>query len=289
MTRWKVRAILLAAAVPWACGDDSHGPEERFSVVVTPRADTLNAIGDTVRLSAAVLDEAGRIIPTAAVEWTSLDGGIATVDTAGRVIGLEEGLARIRARFDDAADTSTVLVRAGVPTGEMRFVKFSTAALDRVAREGSLWAVKGEDRQLVLRYQPEPGETEGEEFLELRVSAESLWKRPNGTTFAQGDSVLITVAVDDSTGFLFRFGPPGLLFDPERPARLEVTYRHADGDLNGDGSVDDEDRDLEGKLAVWKQEGPDQPWVRLFSAKFDDLDEIEALIYGFTGFALATN
>lgn len=288
MARWKSGAV-LAAVVLAACGDGPEGPDERVMVAITPQADTLNMIGDGLRLEAVVLDASGRILPEAEVEWTSLDGGIATVDGEGRVVGLAEGVARIRAASGAASDTAMVLVRSGVPPEEMRFVKFSPFTGGRIPAEASFYAVKGEDRRLVMRYDPLPGETTGEEFLEFRVPAEALWKRPGGTVFAPGDSVLITVAVDDSTGFSFRFEPSGLLFDPEQPARLKIRYREADDDLDGDGDDDADDDELEQLLAVWRQERPGERWLRLFSAKFEDLEEVEALVFGFTGFALATN
>ncbi|HEX7117186.1 MAG TPA: Ig-like domain-containing protein [Longimicrobiales bacterium] len=291
MEKWQIRTVALAFVVwaPVACADGPQEPEGGFVVEIAPQADTLNAIGDTVRLVATVADAAGDPVSGASVEWTSLDGGVATVDGDGRVIGLAEGVARIRARHEDAADTAEVLVRAGVPDGEMQFVRFSSAVLDRVATEGSFWAVRGEDRELILRYAPDSGEPEGEAFLRFRVSAESLWKRPDGTTFAEGDSVRITVAVDAETGFLFRFEPSGLRFDPEHPARLRVEYREAEDDFDGDGGIDDDDRELEETLAVWRQEQPGDPWVRLFTLKDVELDELEAEVGGFTGFALATN
>lgn len=70
------------------------------AVHVTPKRDTVNALGDTAQLSANV-----------AVQWSSLDPAIASVDTGGHVIGLAPGLARIQAIAVRKGDTALVLVR----------------------------------------------------------------------------------------------------------------------------------------------------------------------------------
>lgn len=171
---------------------------------------------------------------------------------------------------------------------ELRFVRFPDSIFPRAQREGSFWAVAGEERELVLRYEPEePGEV-GEEFLEFGVSGNSLLRRPDGTAFQEGDSVRITVRVDDAARFLFRFEPSGLVFDPDHPAELEVTYGRADDDLDDDGDVDDDDREVELDLRLWRQEAPGDPWEPLGTLQLEELDEVEADITGFTGFALAS-
>ncbi|MGH7482589.1 MAG: hypothetical protein ACRELV_10570 [Longimicrobiales bacterium] len=170
---------------------------------------------------------------------------------------------------------------------ELTFVRFPPELLSRIEREGSVWAVRGENRELVLNYLPEAGEEEGEEFLEFDIPGEALLRRPDGAAFAEGDSILITISVATDGRFLFDFQPSGLIFDPDHPAELEVTYRRAEGDLNGDGSVDGEDDELERELSIWKQEAEGQPWIRVGSATFELNDEIEADIFGFTGFCVA--
>lgn len=171
---------------------------------------------------------------------------------------------------------------------ELRFVRFPDSIFPRAQREGSFWAVAGEHRELVLRYEPdEPGE-EAEEFLELDVPANALLRRPDGTAFEEGDSIRITVRVDDAARFLFRFEPSGLVFDPDHAAELEVTYRRAGDDLDDDGDVDDDDREFERDLRLWRQESPGDPWEPLGTLQLEELDEVEADITGFTGFALAS-
>lgn len=187
----------------------------------------------------------------------------------------------------DGSSTEPPAGGNGVPEAELEMVRFPMDLLPLVQREGSFWAVKGENRSLELSYAPEaPGE-EGEDFLEFRVSAESLLRHPDGTAFSAGDSVLITVQVDEGGRFLFRFEPSGLQFDPQRPAELEVWYRRVGGDLDGDGDDDGEDDELEGRLRLWRQEEPGQLWFPLGTITDVDTDEVEADIDGFTGFVLA--
>jgi len=86
---------------------------------------------------------------------------------------------------------------------------------------------------------------------------------------------------------LFELEPTGLKFNPLVPAQLKIHYDHADGDLNDDGSVDSEDSILETTLAIWRQENPGDPFVRLTSVLSVELDEVEAELTGFSRYALA--
>lgn len=174
-----------------------------------------------------------------------------------------------------------------VPESELTFLQFPAALQPLVSRSGSFYAVKGDDRELVLRYQPEsPGE-EGEEFLEFRVPGDALLRRPDGRLFQNGDSILISVQVSSDGRFLFDFQPSGLRFDPDHAPRLRISYRALDDDLDDDGDLDEDDDDFERILGLWRQERPGQPWYRVGSMKLEDVDEIEGEITGFTGFAIA--
>src|SRR5262245_22741519 len=65
------------------------------SLAVSPKHDTLNAIGDTVLLVAAARDRNGQSMPGAHITWRSLEPAIATVTTSGAVISKGDGSARI--------------------------------------------------------------------------------------------------------------------------------------------------------------------------------------------------
>jgi len=186
-----------------------------------------------------------------------------------------------------ACESSTEPAQVVTPEDDLQFVRFPPDLVPLITREGSVWAVAGENAELVLRYTPEPGESEGEEFLEFRVPGDGLALRPDGSRFENGDSVLITVRVDEQNRFIFEFGPSGLTFDKDHPAELRIRYRRVVRDLDGDGDEDDDDRALETKLRIWKQERPGDPWKQLGTVKIEELKELEAKITSFTGFCIA--
>lgn len=281
--RWTMLGLFLAVA---AC-ENGTGPDAdgAATLAITPAADTLYAIGDTLRLSAVVRDADGAVLPEAEVEWKSLDPEVARLIARGAVVAMDTGSARIEARSGNVIDTAAVEVSATASEAELTFVRFSPEA--RLGEtEGSFWAVAGENRELVLRYAAE-GDDDGEEFLEFEVSGNSLSSRPDGTPFEDGDSIRITVRVIDAERFLFDFEPAGLRFDPDHPAELEVTYRKADPDLNDDGTVDSADEELRDRLAVWRQEMDGGLWFRIATLRLDDREEVEAEIFGFSSFCIA--
>lgn len=169
----------------------------------------------------------------------------------------------------------------GVTEDELTFLRFSTANAVTV-RQKSFYAVRGRDRKLEI------DDVDGEDFLEFEVRAETLLRRPNGTLFQNGDSVLITVTLDPNDRFIVHFEPSGLVFNPVDPARLKINYHEADDDIDDDGDHDSEDDRLESLLRMWQQESAGMPWVPLLSFRIDD-DDIEARILSFTGFAMASN
>lgn len=174
-----------------------------------------------------------------------------------------------------------------VDEAELNFMRFESSSAVTV-RQASFWAVSGRSTELLMRYAPtEPG-GEGEKFLRFRVDDESLLRRPDGSVFFAGDSVLITVRLDDSDRFILHFEPSGLVFNPLEPARLEISYLRGDRDIDRDGDRDDNDLRLEQRLRVWRQEGAGLPWLPLVSFRIDD-DEIEGRVRSFTGFAMASN
>jgi hypothetical protein len=60
--------------------------------------------------------------------------------------------------------------------------------------------------------------------------------------------------------------PTGLLFGD--PAELRISYGGADGDLNGDGVVDEADADIETQLlGLWYREGAESAWTRILASQ----------------------
>lgn len=150
----------------------------------------------------------------------------------------------------------------------------------------SFYAVRGQNREARVYFENGQGR-EGDEYLRLRLDAATLVAHPDGTKFADGDSVLITIRVVDPVQTLFELAPSGLQLNPQEPAELRIRYQRADGDLNDDGRVDVEDVALEGSLAIWRQEKLGDPFVRLGTILLDDLDEAQAALVGFSRYALA--
>jgi len=172
------------------------------------------------------------------------------------------------------------------PPDQIHIVQLAEGSAPLYNAADSFYAVRGEDREVRVFFQDEVGGP-GEEYLRLRIDAPTLLARPDGTPVAAGDSVLIHVRVLDPAQMLFELEPSGLEFNPLVPARLVIHYEHADDDLNEDGAVDEEDGTIEETLAIWRQETPGDPFVRLGSVLSADLDEAVAGLTGFSRYALA--
>ena len=173
-----------------------------------------------------------------------------------------------------------------VPTGQLHFLVQDATAPALLSDTASFYATVGEDRRVELFYRGLTSDT-GEAFFQFEVHAASLLKRPDGSSFQPGDSILITVAVGDPSKFDFTFSPSGLQFNPADPARLKIEYNHSDHDFNADGVEDSGDVQAESQLAIWRREPPDTLWSKLGTLKHVELDEIEAAILSFTQFAVA--
>lgn len=183
-------------------------------------------------------------------------------------------------------DTSSPTTDDNRPQDALNVVHVAATSTPLFNPVDSFYAKRGEDREVRIYFQ-DSGGGQGEEYLRLRVNANSLSSLPDGTPIAAGDSVLIHVSVVDPTQMLFEFQPSGLQFDPANPAELKIHYDHADGDINDDGKADSTDDLLEHTLAIWRQENPGDPFVRLSSLLTLELDEADANITGFTRYALA--
>lgn len=163
-----------------------------------------------------------------------------------------------------------------VTEDRLEFVPRSATAPPLVTLDTSFWAVRGEERRLEIRFAGQGGTGTGTRFLQFQVEDESLLRRPDGSSFALGDSIEITLSIDPEL-YLVDFGPSGLVFNPLEPAELEIEYDEAEDDF----------LIRESEFDVWRQELTGQPWQRQASVQFEELDEIDVSIFGFTRFALA--
>ena len=79
-------------------------------VAVSPTAATMTALGDTLRMAAAVLDLNGREVPGVAVSWTSGDSTVAVVDSTGLVTAVGAGETTVTATSGTVSASASVTV-----------------------------------------------------------------------------------------------------------------------------------------------------------------------------------
>jgi hypothetical protein len=172
-----------------------------------------------------------------------------------------------------------------VPTAQLHFVQ-QDSAYHLLSDSASFYAKVGEDRRVELFYRGYSSDT-GEAFLQFEVHAVSLLKRPDGSAFQPGDSILITVTVPDTTKFDFVFSPTGLQFNPADPARLHIEYNYSNHDFNGDGHQDTEDDHARSLLNVWRREPPDTLWTSQGATNSEEFEDLETAILSFSHYAVA--
>jgi hypothetical protein len=100
MIGFTVSAVFRATAVA--------GPAA--SLVISPDAVLLDAIGGTQQLTVVARDAHNNTIEGRAPTWLSLDTDIVTVSTGGEVTAVMPGTARVRATLDAATDELDVMV-----------------------------------------------------------------------------------------------------------------------------------------------------------------------------------
>jgi hypothetical protein len=150
----------------------------------------------------------------------------------------------------------------------------------------SFYAVKGQNSEQRL-YTVKPDGSRGDEYLRFTLDDRTLLARPDGTPFANGDSVLISISVLDQSRMMFQFEPSGLKFSPANPAELRISYAGAEGDLDNDGDHDSADDSLEARLAIWRQETPGTPFQRLSSLISTSDHDVRANLTGFSRYAVS--
>ena len=151
----------------------------------------------------------------------------------------------------------------------------------------SFYAKKGQDVEAIMWYRKRVDRPDSTEFLRFRLEDNSLLARPDGSAFATGDSVLITITLADPQRLIIDMQPSGLRFSPVKPAELKLSFEEADEDLDDDGTVDEEDGAIVSQFAIWRRERPGDPWVKLSSIVEVGSSEVKAFINGFTGYAIA--
>lgn len=119
-------AVLLLSSS--ACSGDSLDPQSGLgpqigvrSITVAPSSATI-AQGQTVQLTARLVDEFGDPLQRATVTWSSSNSDVATVSVGGTVFGHGAGRAAITATADGKVQSSAVHVLEGEPQSKPRKV-----------------------------------------------------------------------------------------------------------------------------------------------------------------------
>lgn len=104
-------AVITATSGDLSASSDVTVMQSPASIVIDPDTITLAAAGDTVQLTATVLDHNGNAIDGADVTWESGDDSIATVDGQGLVTGVAGGTVEITARSGETSSSSSITVK----------------------------------------------------------------------------------------------------------------------------------------------------------------------------------
>ena len=168
-------------------------------------------------------------------------------------------------------------------TEELTFLRLAENAPALANTSVTFAHVQGQDSEERIYFVGQPAD---DEFLRFRIDDDTRVRRPDGRLLAAGESIEITIRIVDQARLIFEFEPSGLRFEG-RPAELKLDFENADDDLDDDGSIDDDDAAARSALSWWRQEAPGLPWFRMASFVFDEIDEIEADVFGFTNYAVA--
>ena len=113
----KIGAVAMLAVV--SCGESTSDPTSPSApaaprpatVTVTPETVELNVQGGTARLTASVLDQNGRTLAGADLDWESNDTLVARVDGSGLLTAVGDGTARVTAQAGSATGSAEATVR----------------------------------------------------------------------------------------------------------------------------------------------------------------------------------
>lgn len=172
------------------------------------------------------------------------------------------------------------------PPGQLAIVKIPASAPALFNDSVSFYTKVGRDDEGFLYFKTAAG-ARGEKFARIRIRQRSLASRPDGTPFGATDSVLIVMKVVNPLELGVELLPSGIHFNASDPAELRIEYEATKGDLNGDGQKDAKDDAIEQKLALWRQEKPGDPLVKIGTVKTDGLRELKADLVSFSRYYIA--
>jgi len=108
--------VIMASVFVSGCGSETTAPDRPLqaarvvTVTVTPGADTVFVLGDSIVFAAEAHDTSGQIIRGKSFSWRSSDTTVAYVAENGTATAIADGAATIIATTDGVAGTATVTV-----------------------------------------------------------------------------------------------------------------------------------------------------------------------------------
>jgi hypothetical protein len=184
-------------------------------------------------------------------------------------------------------DSPTAAVDAGRALADLHLLHVTYDYPQLATREVSFWAVKGKAGGADLWYHARAGASDSAKFVEFRVDANALDRRPDGTAIAMGDSVQITLTATDAAHMRIAFQPSGLHFTAGSLPTLKIFWVACGDDVNYDGTVDAADDAIISQFGIWRQETDGAPWFQLPSVVVKGYKETDAQLEGFSGYILA--
>ena len=103
-------AAITAASGPARASAAISVSQEPARVLVSPMADTLLSIRDTLRLSAEAVDANGNPVGHVIFAWSSSNESVVTVSSSGVAVAASNGSARVTAKSGDAEGSSALTV-----------------------------------------------------------------------------------------------------------------------------------------------------------------------------------
>ena len=236
---WIVLAVFSCLSLPiiCSCGQDSPTKPKPPTlvqpvptrIVITPASATLVSIGETVQLTASVLDQNGQQVIGAVVAWQSSDGTVATVSPQGLVTAVMNGTVQITATAGSTSARAQVRVMqsAGsiVITPEMTTlmsigerVQLTASVLDQNGQQvtGAVVAWQSSDGTVAtvspqglviavmngtVQITATAGSTSARAQVRVMQSAGSIVITPEMTTLMSiGERVQLTASVLDQNG-----------------------------------------------------------------------------------------
>lgn len=172
------------------------------------------------------------------------------------------------------------------PSDQLAILRIPASAPALFNDTVAFYAKVGRDDEGFIYFKTAAG-GRGEKFARIRIRQRSLASRPDGTPFGPGDSVLIVMKVVNPLELGVELLPSGIHFNASDPAELRIEYEATKGDLNGDGQKDAKDDTIEQKIALWRQEKPGDPLVKIGTVKTDGLRELKADLVSFSRYYIA--